>query len=198
MIFNPSRTVDVHPIIELDGTQLEIVESMRLLGVIISSDMKWHLNTEFITKRGYSRLWLLRRLKKFGVPTEELLDTYTLKVRSMLEMAVPVWQPALTKGEATLIERVQKSALRIILGQNYFSYDDALDTLQIEKLDIRRTQLCKSFATKSAKSEKYSGWFLSPEARPDTRSKPNYSAVWTRTSRFKKSPLPYLTELLNG
>ena len=87
--------------------------------------------------------------------------------------------------------------LRIILGKKYISYDDALESLQVEKLEDRRVQLCKSFANKASKSEKYSGWFWSPEARPDTRSKPNYSSVWTRTTKFKKSPLPYLTELLN-
>ena len=38
-----------------------------------------------------------------------------MKVRSILEMAVPVWQPNLTKGESNLIEHVQKSALRIII-----------------------------------------------------------------------------------
>ena len=120
-----------------------------------------------------------------------------MKVRSILEMAVPVWQPNLTKGEANLIERVQKSALRIILGKKYNSYDDALETLHVEKLEDRRVQLCKSFGSKASNSEKYSGWFWSPDARPDTRSKPNFSSVWTRTTRFKKSPLPYLTELLN-
>ena len=51
MIFNPSRTVEVHPIIEINHTQLGIEENVKLLGVIISSDMKWHLNTEFITKK---------------------------------------------------------------------------------------------------------------------------------------------------
>ena len=62
---------------------------MKLLGVIISSDMKWHLNTEYITKKGYSRLWLLRRLKKFGVPEEELVDTYLMKVRRVDRFALP-------------------------------------------------------------------------------------------------------------
>ena len=49
MIFNPSKTIDIHPVIEMDGTQLEIVENMKLLGVVITSDMKWHENTNYIT-----------------------------------------------------------------------------------------------------------------------------------------------------
>ena len=48
MIF---KAIDVHPVIEMDDKQLEIVESMKLLGVIVTSDMKWHQNTDFITQK---------------------------------------------------------------------------------------------------------------------------------------------------
>jgi hypothetical protein len=39
------------------------------------------------------------------------------KVRSILEMAVPVWHPALSHSDSAQIEHVQKAALRIILGK---------------------------------------------------------------------------------
>ena len=184
--------------VEKSWKVISIVESMKLLGVIVSSDMKWHLNTEYITKRGYSRIWILRRLKKYGVPTSELIDAYIQKVRSLLEMAVPVWNPALTRGEATLIERVQKSALRVILGDQYLSYNQAMMTLGLDNLESRREKLCVSFASKAANHEKYSEWFWTPDRRPDTRYQAKYTPVWTRTTRYKKSPLPYLTDLLNN
>ena len=44
----------------------------------------------------------------------------------MLELAVPVWQPALTQYETKQIERVQRCALYIILGDEYNHYDQAL------------------------------------------------------------------------
>ena len=76
MIF---KAIDVHPVIEKDDKQLEIVKSMKLLGVIVTSDMKWHQNTDFITQKGFSRLWILRRLKRLGLPKDELLDRYMKK-----------------------------------------------------------------------------------------------------------------------
>ena len=103
MIFNLSKTFDIHPVIKMNDTQLEIVEKMKLLGVIITSDLKWHENTDYITQRGYSRLWILRRLKKFGLSKADLIDTYIKKVRSVLEMAVPVWHAALTKSDTAQI-----------------------------------------------------------------------------------------------
>ena len=198
MIFNPSKSVDIHPVITMENTQLEIVESMKLLGVVISSNMKWHENTDYITRRGYSRLWILRRLKQFGLSTVDLIDTYMKKVRSVLEMAVPVWHPALTKTDSAQIERVQKAALRIILAEEYYSYTDSLEVLELDSLENRRVELCKTFANKAFKHEKHTNWFWSPHSRPETRNQTECTPVWTRTSRYRKSPLPYLTQLLNS
>ena len=77
--FNPSKAIDVHPVIEKDDKQLEIVKSMKLLRVIVTSYMKWHQNTDFITQKGFSRLWILRSLKRLGLPKDELLDRYMKK-----------------------------------------------------------------------------------------------------------------------
>ena len=56
-------------------------------------------------------------------------------------MAVPVWHPALIKADSAKIERVQKAALRIILGDDYSSYDDTLEYLELDALEIRRQSL---------------------------------------------------------
>ena len=93
MMFNPSRTYDGTPKLtlpDMGDNYLEVVETFKLVGVIIRSDMKWCDNTDYICKKGYSRLWMIRRLKGLGADTKELLDVYQKQVRSVLEMAVPV------------------------------------------------------------------------------------------------------------
>ena len=64
---------------------------------------------------------MLRRLKGLGASEMEMLDVYYKQVRSVLELAVPVWQPALTQQEIKQIERVQRCALYIILGEDYLN-----------------------------------------------------------------------------
>ena len=49
---------------------------------------------------------------------------------------MPVWQPALTKQEAYQIERVQKTACHVILGDKYDSYDSALRRIGHDSLDF--------------------------------------------------------------
>ena len=53
------------------------------------------------------------------------------------------------------MERVQRCALYIILGEDYTSYAAALDTLECDNLDVRRDKLCENFAKKALKNPKY-------------------------------------------
>ena len=148
---------------------------------------------------------MIRRLKGLGASTSELLDVYQKQVRSVLELAVPVWQPALTQHETKQIERVQRCALYIILGEEYTHYDQALTMLDCDNLNERRVKLCDKFAKKALKSPRYEHWFTynnEPLPTLNTRGAENrvrtmFKPVQTRTDRYQKSPLPYLTNALN-
>ena len=109
---------------------------------------------------------ILRRLKSLGATAVELLDIYDKQVRAVLELAVPVWQPALTIYESKQIEQVQRSAFYIILGKDYESYDNALTLLGRETLEARRVHLCKKFAKKTIRHPKYVNWFCPMDKVP--------------------------------
>ena len=127
----------------------------------------------------------------------DLIEVYHKQVRSVAEYAVPVWNSALTGEDICKIERIQKIACNIILGDKYKSYTHALKTLGMEKLSVRRKNLCIKFARKAQKHEKFSKWFK-PTPTVTTRiKKPQFYEVVCRTSRFENSPLSYLTKLLN-
>jgi hypothetical protein len=195
MLFNTSKKHDFHPqIVSENGEVLDMDEEFKLLGVKITSNLKWDSNTQYICAKAYARLWMLRNLKRYGAKLEDLIDVYAKQCRSILEMAVPAWSPGLNRSHANQIERVQKTAFAIILGEEYISYSRALKFLNMETLEDRRKALCVSFAKKSFKSDKFNHWFCVDESNG---SNMQLSDVKTRTKRFRKSPLPYLTELLN-
>ena len=102
ILFNTSRNLDFHPKLatkDMDcGEFLEVVDKAKLLGVFLRSDMKWFDNTDYICSKGYHRLWLLRRLKSLGAENHEILDVFMKRIRIVLELAVPVWNPGLTVG----------------------------------------------------------------------------------------------------
>ena len=198
MVFNTGKARDFMPRFTCNKNELEVVEETTLLGVVIRSDLSWGSNTSNMVQRANKKLWCLRRLKKFGASTNDLVDVFIKQIRSILEFAVAVWHPGLTSEDRLKIERVQKSALCIILGQQYKSYRSALRTLQMESLFARRNRMCRKFANKALKHSKFEKWFKPNTSNTVTRAKPTkFCDVYSRTERFKRSPISFLTQLLN-
>ena len=197
MVFNPSKKVDFRPRMEFGNKELEVVDEIRLLGVTLRSDLKWCSNTQDIVKRALNKLWVIRRLKKLGANQRELVDMYSKQCRSILEFGAPAWHGALTKNERYDIERVQKVALHVILGNKYDNYENALKLANLETLEKRRNKLCLNFAKRAEKNVKHMNWF---KKRPKTSTRldqPKYWNTIARTDRLKNSPIPYITDLLN-
>ena len=121
MLFNPAKSMDFMPQLNLDGQDINLVEETKVLGLVIRSDLKWSSNTDSMVVKGFKRIWMLRRLKQLGANRDELLDVYIKQVRSVLELAVPVWHSSITMVERCDIERIQRAALHIILGDEYLS-----------------------------------------------------------------------------
>ena len=198
MLFNPCYSKDFMPDITVASTRLELVESAKLLGVIITSDLKWEENTLYIVKRCYSKVWTLRRLKKLGASSDDLLDVYFKQIRSILEFASPVWNSAITGDDITSLERVQKTVLHIILGDNYNSYSSALKATGLQKLSERRKKLSLTFAKNALKTPKFSNWFRINPNQGGRTNQPKFCPAIARTERFRKSPISELINLLNS
>ena len=165
---------------------------------MITSNLSWQTQADYMCKRAFARVWMLRRLKPLGASTKELMEVYITQIRCLLEFAVAVWSPGLTKAQINQIERVQKCALAVIL--DYLSYNHAIEVVGVKTLAERRQDLCLKFAEKALKHSKFSNWFAQNEpVNIVTRSKKTtLKPVQTRTNRFTKSPIAYLTDLLNG
>ena len=199
MVFNPCTSLDFMPEFQLGDNQFEVVDEMRLLGLILRTDMSWKSNTDHIVSKAYKKLWIVRRLKEMGANQEELIDIYQKQVRSVLELAVPAWQGAITQEDKNEIERVQKAAHHIVLGGQYVSYKSALKYTGMESLESRREKLCLKFAKKAEKHPKHKAWFKPCNKTANTRQeKTRYCPVVANKGRYKKSPISYLTSLLNN
>ena len=123
---------------------------------------------------------------------------YTKQFRSIVEFAVPVWQGNITLAEKQDIERVQKVALHIILGDKYENYRNALKITKLDSLEARRKHICTNFARKAEKNTKHRNWFKLKPNR-NTRKEPDkYWNPIARTNRLTNSPICYLTRLLNN
>ena len=118
-------------------------------------------------------------------------------VRSILEQSCQVWHPMLTLENITDLERVQKSALKIILQNEYSTYEEALEKVMLSKLSDRREKLCVKFAKNCSKNELTAHLFPLNPVGVNTRSMEKYQVNHANTDRYKDSPVPYLQRLLN-
>lgn len=189
------------PVILLNGKAIEYTEDACILGVWISADMKWGKHVTTIIKKASSRLFWLKKLKRSGVCTEDLCAIYLLYVRPVIEYAVPVWHAGLTTLQSQQLERIQKRALRIILGNNYTSYADALSTCNLCTLKARRESLCLKFAKSLMNSPTFRPW-LPPTRNTvhnmDLKGGSQLSLPFIRSDRYRNSAIPYFSKLLNS
>ena len=194
MIFNFTRNHQFNSRFTLNDKNIEQVEHTKLLGTIISSDLSWSENTEFIIKKAYKRLEIIRKLYEFNVPIPDLVNIYTLYVRSVLEFNCCVWHFNITQEESLNIERVQKNSLRLILKENYISYENALNITNLQTLEKRRLNLCKRFAVKCTKDKRTSGMF----PLDLTRHSNKYQVMFARNERLLNSAIPQMQRILNS
>ena len=159
MIFNFTRDYQFSTNVYLDDECLEIIDETRLLGVIVSDDLSWDKNTLSLVRRANARMRILHKLVDYGVPISDLVLIYFLYIRSVLEQSCPVWHSALTVENSQDLERVQKTALKIILQDDYISYEESLDKLGLDSLSVRREKLCIRFAKSSVQNPSTSDMF---------------------------------------
>ena len=197
MIVNYTDNFKFNTRLTLDNNVLNQVNETRLLGVIISDDLSWHSNSDFIVKKAYKRMIMLHKLYEFSISIEDILEIYILYIRSILESSAVVWHSSITQAEQLAIERVQKVALRIILDTNYVCYENALKFSGLQSLYDRRTTLCKKFALQCTKNDKTSDMFPLNPSKVKTRKPEKYIVQQASTGRLADSAIPYMQRLLN-
>ena len=199
MIFNFTQNHQFTTRLTMDDDKIEVVENTKLLGTHITNDLTWDLNTQHIVKKSNARMQLLRKVASFGASRADMVHIYKLFVRSALEHSSSVWHKSLTLENVNDLKRVQKSAFRVILGTEYSSYENALNTLNIETLSERRKSLFNKFTLKSVQVTQMK-YILKEKTKIHpmvTRNTENFEVSRTNTKRFRKSAGIQMQKTLN-
>ena len=190
-----------YPDLKIGQSVLASVSSAKVLGVWLQNDLKWDTQVNYMNKNAAKRLFMLRSLKRFGFNKSELVTVYKGYIRPLLEYSDVIWHSSLTSNQTHQLERVQKRALRIILGTDYISYANALDVCDVDRLSARREQHSLKFAQSLPKCSRTSK--LLPPCRGEIhgrqlRNNAKLTQPRARTNRYACSPIPYYVELLNS
>ena len=198
--FNFTKDKQFSTDIKLNNERIETVSETKLLGTIITNDLKWNKNTDNIVKETNKRMQLLHKASKFTNNIRDLKQIYMLQIRSKLDQSAVVWHSSLSQGNRVDHERVQKSAVRCILGDSYRGYVDALGRLGLVTLEERRQQMCLKSAKQCLKLEEMRQFF--PRNKDShaikVRCPEFYKVVRSHTERFRKSAMPSMIQMLNS
>ena len=200
MLFNTSRKFDFPPELRLPGSAqyLDVIENTKLLGVKLTTDLRWANHTSYLCKNAASRFWMVRRMKLLKIDPSIIVDFYFKEIRSICEMAGKVFHSGLTKKQSYDIESIQKKSLKIILGNLYSTYEEACTLLSAEPLADRRLSQCLTFVKRAVKSGLHTDIFIPASSSIKTRSGQNMVKEYTcNTKRFFNSPLVYLSRIYN-
>ena len=185
----------------INGETLNRVEETKLVGVWLTTWLDWDKNTREICKKAYARMTMVTKLKYAGVPEVDLLHIYILYIRSLLEYCSVVWHSTLTLDQSKDLESIQKLCFKIILGQKYTGYEDALEYFCLDKLSDRREKKCLEFGLKCLLHPVHSRMF---PVNPNTLKNPNntrhsehFTVNWAKSESYRQSAIPHIQRLLN-
>lgn len=127
------RSLICNPVF-LSETQVENVARLKILGCIISQDLKWNHFVDFLSKKASQRVYLILCLKRAGCPSHLLFRAYCAYIRPLLLYAYPA-ACNMTLYLKQKLERVEKRVMRLIEDDNGVSLFSVADKICVKLLD---------------------------------------------------------------
>ena len=199
MIFNFTHNYNFTTRLSLNEKNIEVIKSTKLLGTIISDNLKWDENTRYLVQKANARMQLLTKVAGFGANREDLKAVFITFVRSVLEQSSVVWHTSLSLENSEDLERIQKSAMKILMKNEYKGYESSLRQLDLMKLSDRRDDLLLKYGLNCLKNEKTKHIFPQHKKTHNMtcRNMKTFSEQRCFTSRLQNSTIPQLQKRLN-
>ena len=182
---------------QVEGSYLEVIYELKLVGLVILSDMTWNAHVKYTVKRVNGVLWQLARFKRLGANRDKLLTFYVLKITSILMFGAICFYSALTLEQRSTLELQQKRSLAIILGTEYRNYSHARSQTNIPELEILQEEACLKWANKAQANPQHRHLFPLNELTANTMYKKVFREYNRKGATYFNSAIPYMLRILN-
>lgn len=138
MYMGKNRNINIEDInYTLNQQVIKRVESIKYLGVVLTSNLKWESHINAVVNKAMRTLGLIKHTL-FNADVKIKLLAYKTLCRPLLEYASASWDPYLKKDVESL-EMVQKRAVRFISGlKGVVSISDETQKIGLDTLESRR------------------------------------------------------------
>ena len=100
--------------VNIQGRDIERVDSYKYLGVHLNHKLDWTHNTDALFRKGQSRLYLLRRLRSFGVRGPLLKTFYDSVVASAILYGVVCWSSSITERDRKRLDKIIRKSSSVL------------------------------------------------------------------------------------
>ena len=199
MVINFNKNYQFQTRLQLNGQNIEVVDQIKILGTVITNTLSWDQNCVRIIKKVNARMLLLRKVWSFGSSHGEMVGLWKTFCLSILEQSCAVWSNGLTAENEEDLERTQKTFCKLVLGDKYISYFEALSDLNFQSLKSRRQMLTLRFAKQSLADGNLRKYFplRKKQHNMKTRNNEKYQVFKAHTERYRNSPILSMQRLLN-
>ena len=179
--FRKSAQHNHHLPLYINGEEVERVTSFKFLGLTLTEELSWENNTASVLGKAQQRLFYLRKLRKEHLPQRLLSNFYRCAIESVLTYCLNVWFSSCTKAEQAAIQRLIKTAGRII----------GAELPDIYSISSSR---CLQRSNRILTDPSHPAHYLFPLLPSGKR----FRSTKARTSRMAKSFYPRAIRLLNS
>jgi len=130
------------PSVQINNSDIKLVESARLLGLTFTNDLKWNANTSNSIKSASKLFYHIIALKRAGLSPKTLYSVYCSLVR-----------PLLTYSSPTTINMSQQNVQRLLKCEKRFLH--LIRHTPEEPLKLFIAHLCKNFVKSVSSNEEH-------------------------------------------
>lgn len=180
-----------------EGTLVESVTKMRLVGFNFGNSPGAAAHIEALEDRYRSKKWMLYHLRDAEIRGGQLFRLYACYIRSILEYCSPVYHSLLNAGQEQQLERLHHHAVQICYVHE-IPVGVVMEEQAIESLKDRRIRRTDAFIKKAAANPRFGRWFPRRDGGPQSlRNRREIQETLATLLRRFNSPLAYIKRRAN-
>ena len=172
--------------------------TLKLVAFTFGSTPGAGAHVESIRNKFRRKVWLLYNLRRAGFKGRNLYRLYCCYLRSIIEYCSAVYHSLLGAGQAEVLEKLHRHAIRICYGFEC-RVERIMEENHIESLEERRVRRVDAFIRKALRSERFGArWFPQRVETPhNLRRRRHFQETRAMSLRRFRSPLAYMRRRAN-
>ncbi|KAI2652501.1 hypothetical protein H4Q32_005735 [Labeo rohita] len=129
----------------INESPVERVDSFRYLGVHITQDLSWSCHINIVVKKAWQRLYHLRCLRDFRLPSKVLRNFYSWTIESILTGNITTWFGNSTMQDRQALQRVARKIVKDLSHPNNGLFSLLRSGKRFRSLKTNTERLRRSF-----------------------------------------------------